>query len=101
MRRAPYYWFDPAWNRADRPLVGINWYEAVVFTRWAGKRLPTEAEWEKAARGTDGHRYPYGNTFDAARCNSNIADNAPNLYHPRWQLFAARRQPLRRARHVR
>ena len=82
LRRSPYYWFDSEWNRPDRPLVGVNWYEAVVFSRWASKRLPTEAEWEKAARGTEARRYPYGNTFDAARCNTNITDNAPNTTTP-------------------
>ena len=78
LRRAPYYWFDPDWNPRERPVVGLSWYEAVVYARWSGKRLPTEAEWEKAARGTDARRYPWGDNFDPERTNSNLSPNAAN-----------------------
>lgn len=65
----PAHWHDPRFNALDLPVVGVDWYDAWAFSRWAGGQLPSELEWEKAARGVDGRIFPWGNEWDISRAN--------------------------------
>ncbi len=76
-QKAPQYWDNPQWTVDNHPVIGVTWYEAVAYCAWLtttnpGRffRLPDEAMWEKAARGSDGRRWPWGNTFVKENLNS-------------------------------
>jgi len=118
--RRPVGWTsdDPPPGTEDLPVTGICWYAAWSYAHWAGGRLPTEAEWERAAAGGTGHAYPWGDAFDATRCrwkaegpvpsdsylggasdfdllhmSGNVREWCLDRYDPRWYQRGGRRNP--------
>lgn len=67
---APALWRNPEFNAPNQPVVGVSWWEAEAFCKWAGGVLPTEQQWEAAARGPQGLEYPWGDEWESGICNS-------------------------------
>jgi formylglycine-generating enzyme required for sulfatase activity len=82
---APAYWDDPRLSKPNQPVVGVSWTDANAFCKWDGKRLPTEAEWERAAKGPNGdNHYPWGHKLDTKKANygQNVGRTMPVNSYP-------------------
>ncbi|MCC6694651.1 MAG: SUMF1/EgtB/PvdO family nonheme iron enzyme [Candidatus Hydrogenedentes bacterium] len=79
-RPAPRFWGQTEYRGADQPVIGVTWDEAAAYAAWAGKELPTEAQWDFAARGKENRKYPWGNQdADAHRANYGDFLNMPSI----------------------
>jgi sulfatase-modifying factor enzyme 1 len=76
-------------GKEKHPGVNVTWDDARAYGQWCGKQLPTEAQWEKAARGTDGREYPWGNQWDGNKCNASGHGTTPVEAHTGVMVWQA------------
>jgi len=93
----PAYWndanYDAAWD--ELPVVGVTWTDALAYAAWVGKRLPTHAEWERAARGTEGRRFPWGDDPELAQNPAHLGGENSFLKESLWTDYLAGVEPVR------
>ncbi len=95
----PAQWRERGWSDPDRPVVGVDWYDAWAYASWAGLELPSEARWEAAARGPEGRRFPWGANEDPGRANCaerwvTVAQVPRAEWRATMDAVAARQPPL-------
>ncbi|ANQ20231.1 TPA: formylglycine-generating enzyme family protein [Vibrio alginolyticus] len=93
----PLYWRNPKWNGAKQPVTGISWYESEAYANFVGKELPTEAQWEFAAKGNDNRLYPWGDSQPSPSIANYAPDCEPLEFDRRsteWDAHPQNRSPF-------
>lgn len=93
----PLYWRELNWNGNKQPVTGVSWYEAQAYANFVGKKLPTESQWEYAAKGNDTRLYPWGNSIPSLDIANFAPDCEPSEFNRRstgWDAHLQNRSPF-------